>query len=68
MVKLGVLPWGKANTCLWLSGCPVFFITDGAGSMDSSAIIWAMSTPSLHSLGLSLACPSISCLDQTPFW
>jgi hypothetical protein len=52
MVKLSVLPCGKATCALWSPGYHIFFITDRACSVDPSAIIWAMPTSGLRSLGL----------------
>jgi hypothetical protein len=55
MVKLGVLPWGKAMHAFRSPGCPIFFITDDMSSVGTSAIIWAITTPVLHSLWLDVA-------------
>jgi hypothetical protein len=52
MVKLGVLPWGKATrACDRLAVLYSFWRI----ARGPSAIIWAMLIPSLCSLGLSMA-------------
>jgi hypothetical protein len=55
MVKLGVLPCGKAMCARSRQTIPYFFITYSASSVVPSAIILAMPTPGFRSLGLGAA-------------
>jgi hypothetical protein len=62
-VKPSVLPEAKPHVLVGPGSpdCLLFFLADDAGSVGPSAIIWAMATPGLRSMGLSAARRVVPC-------
>jgi hypothetical protein len=58
MVKLGVLPYGKATRAHgpWAVLYSLLRSTDGASSVGLDAIMWDMLAPDLRSMGLGVLC------------
>jgi hypothetical protein len=55
IVKLGILPWGKATHTCGRLVVLYFFIMEGVCSVGLGAIIWVMMTPGLCSPRLGAA-------------